>query len=134
MSMKYDQFIKEVQSRARLSSLEEAVRATRATLSTLSERITEGEANNLVAQLPDEVAHLMGDSNYGQRFGLDEFFNKVSEKEGSRVQDAVYHARVVMEVLGDAVTGGELDDVKAQLPDEYNKLFEAGSTGEMPSD
>ena len=117
ISMKYDRFIKEVQSRARLSSPEEAVRATRATLSTLSERITEGEANNLAAQLPDEVAYLMGDPDYGQRFGLDEFFNKVSEKEGSRMQDAVYHARVVMEFLGDAVTGSELDDVKAQLPD-----------------
>ncbi|HEQ98917.1 MAG TPA: DUF2267 domain-containing protein [candidate division Zixibacteria bacterium] len=132
--MKYDEFIREVQSRARLSSLEEAVRATRATLSTLSERITEGEANNLAAQLPDEVVYLMGDSDHGQRFGLDEFFNKVSEKEGSRMQDAVYHARVVIEVIGDAVTGGELEDVKAQLPDEYNKLFEAGSKGEMPSD
>ncbi len=132
--MKYDDFMKEVQSRARLSSMEEAVRATRATLDTLSERITEGEVGNLASQLPDEVARLMTNGNHGQRFGLDEFFSKVSEKEGSRVQDAVYHARVVIEVVGDAVTGGELNNVRDQLPDEYNKLFEAGSKGEMPSE
>ena len=44
---------------------------------------------------------------------------------------AVYHARVVMEVLQEAVTKGEMDDVRSQLPDEYAPLFEAGSQGEM---
>jgi Uncharacterized conserved protein (DUF2267) len=32
---------------------------------------------------------------------------------------AVYHARVVMEVLKDAVTEGEMEGVRSQLPAEY---------------
>jgi uncharacterized protein (DUF2267 family) len=36
-----------------------------------------------------------------------------------------------MEVLQDAVTGGEIDDIRSQLPPEYGPLFEAGSQGEM---
>ncbi len=44
---------------------------------------------------------------------------------------AVYHARVVMEVLQEGVTEGEMGDVRSQLPAEYDPLFEAGSQGEM---
>jgi uncharacterized protein (DUF2267 family) len=36
-----------------------------------------------------------------------------------------------MEVLQEAVTEGEMDDVRSQLPDEYAPLFEAGRQGEM---
>ena len=45
--------------------------------------------------------------------------------------DAAFHARVVVEVLGEALTAGEMDDVRAQLPDNYAPLFEAGSEGDL---
>jgi uncharacterized protein (DUF2267 family) len=45
---------------------------------------------------------------------------------------AAFHARAVIEVLSEAVSKGELDDVRAQLPAEFDRLFEAGSTGHMP--
>ena len=44
---------------------------------------------------------------------------------------AVYHARVVIGVLQDAVTEGEIAHVRSQLPAEYSPLFEAGSQGQM---
>jgi uncharacterized protein (DUF2267 family) len=44
----------------------------------------------------------------------------------------VFHARAVVDVLKDAVTSGEIDHLRAQLPPDYNKLFETGSTGRMP--
>jgi uncharacterized protein (DUF2267 family) len=63
---------------------------------------------------------------------LEEFLKRVNEKDGGVDQPrAVYHALVVMEVLQEAVTEGEMDDVRSQLPDEYAPLFEAGSQGEM---
>ena len=54
--MKYDEFIGQVRHRARLSSHAEAERATRATLETLAERLAGGEAHDLAAQLPPELA------------------------------------------------------------------------------
>ena len=63
---------------------------------------------------------------------MDEFFERVTERdEGVDQPKAVYHARVVMEVLGDAVTKGEMNHVRSQLPEEYEPLFQAGSQGEM---
>jgi len=55
----------------------------------------------------------------------------VAAKESADVPDAAHHARAVVAVLQEAVTTGELDDIRAQLPDSYKPLFEAGSEGEM---
>ncbi len=132
--MKHDEFIGQVQHRARLSSRGAAERATRATLETLAERLAGGEAKDLAAQLPLEIAeHLRGQwSALGERFSLDEFFRRVSLREGVDLSDAVFHARAVIEVLSEAVSRGEMDDVRAQLPTEFDRLFESGSTGHMP--
>jgi len=133
--MKHDEFIGQVQHRARLSSRGAAERATRATLETLAERLAGGEAKDLAAQLPPELAeHLRsGWSAMGERFSLEEFFRRVSQREGADLPEAVFHARAVIEVLSEAVSRGEMDDVRAQLPAEFNRLFEAGSTGQMPA-
>ena len=132
--MKHDEFIGQVQHRARLSSRGAAERATRATLETLAERLSGGEAKDLAAQLPPEIGeHLRGSwSAIGDRFSLDEFFKRVSRREGTDLPDAVFHARVVIEVLREAVSKGEMDDIRAQLPAEFDRLIEAGSQGHMP--
>ena len=54
--MKYDEFIKEVQTHGHIESREEAERATRATLETLAERLVGGEPHDLASQLPPELA------------------------------------------------------------------------------
>ncbi len=132
--MKHDEFIKQVQHRAHLNSRNEAERATRATLETLAERLTGGEANDLASQLPQELAEYLrsASSGMGNRFSLDEFFHRVSRHEGVDLPKAVYHARTVIEVLSEAVSKGEMDDVRAQLPAEFDRLFKAGSAGRMP--
>lgn len=66
----------------------------------------------------------------GTDYSLDEFFQMVSQREGVELPQAVYHTRVVMEVLGEAISKGEIEDIKAQLPPEYNPIF-AGSQGQM---
>ena len=63
----------------------------------------------------------------------DEFFQRVARREGTALPDAIFHAHVVIEVLGEAVSPGEMDDVLAQLPAEYDRLFEAGSLGHRPA-
>ena len=36
---------------------------------------------------------------------------------------ATEHASAVMSVLGEAASGGELEAIRAQLPQEFNALF-----------
>jgi uncharacterized protein (DUF2267 family) len=133
--MQFDQFVGQVQSRARLASKGEALSAIRATLETLAQRLAGGEASHLAAQLPQEIGvYLRAVSDQdggGQRFSLDEFFQRVSEREKADLPAAAYHARVVVEVLGESVSAGEMADVRAQLPDDFQPLFEAGSSGRL---
>lgn len=131
--MKHDEFIGQVQHRARLSSRGAAERATRVVLETLAERLAGGEAKDLAAQLPPEIGeHLRGRwSGIGERFSLAEFYRLISQREGVDMPEAAFHARAVIEVLGEAVSKGEMADVRAQLPDEFDRLFETGSSGQM---
>lgn len=75
----------------------------------------------LGVQLPHEIAEFLKGptAGGGERFDSDEFFHRVCDKEGVDLPDAVYHARVVLEVLQEAVSPGEIDDVRAQLPPDY---------------
>jgi uncharacterized protein (DUF2267 family) len=130
----HDEFIGQVQQRARLSSRGDAERATRVVLETLAERLGGGEPKDLASQLPPEIGrHLLhARAGTGESFSLDDFFERVSTREGVDRPDAVQHARAVIAVLQEAVSPGELDDVQSQLPPDFDRLFKAGSEGAMP--
>ena len=46
--------------------------------------------------------------------------------------DAAFHARVVTALLSEVVTVGEIEDIRAQLPPDFAKLFEVENEGEVP--
>ncbi|MBI5446748.1 MAG: DUF2267 domain-containing protein [Deltaproteobacteria bacterium] len=129
--MGFDEFLGEVQDRAKLDSAEAALRCTRATFETLAERLAGGEPENIAAQLPVPLAAFLYRKGDGERFSWKEFIHRVSEREGVDGPAAAYHARVVFEVLKEAISPGEFEDMKAQLPDEFEALLESGSTGRM---
>ncbi|MBD0292492.1 MAG: DUF2267 domain-containing protein [Jiangellaceae bacterium] len=135
--MQHDEFIGTVQARARLGSRGDAERATRATLETLGERIPEGLAENLAAQLPVEIGeHLrrtvvLGGTGTGERFDAREFVRRVAERSGTDEPQAAFLARVVAEVVDEATSGGLFQKVAENLPDDLQRLVTAGSTGEM---
>jgi uncharacterized protein (DUF2267 family) len=133
--MKYDEFVAEVQERANLRSRDEAQRAIRATFETLGERLTADEASDLAAQLPQEIAiYLLPPYTEGtaQDFSLDEFFDRVSQREGVPLPDATLHARIVTGLLTETVTMGEIEDIRAQLPEDIRQLFMVENEGELP--
>ena len=125
--MQYEEFIGQVQHRAQLDSREAALGSTRATLETLSERIQPGEAENLGAQLPDELGRHLEKVDDVERFDYEEFLDRAADREnvgeGER-PDVAYRSKVVLEVLEEATTGGAFEQFKTQLPDEYDELFE----------
>jgi uncharacterized protein (DUF2267 family) len=133
--MQHDEFIGMVQSRARLSSRGDAERATRATLETLGERVPEGLADNLAAQLPHEIGeHLRRTEVYagagtGERFDRHDFVTRVAERAGVRESQAAYLARAVTEVVNEATRGTMLDKVAESLPTDIRELITTGSGG-----
>lgn len=125
--MQYQEMVNRVNEQIRTAAPGDAELAIQATLATLGERISGGEAENLAAQLPAELQTQLESGNYDEEaepFSLDEFYLRVAEREGDASPEvAVEHARAVMEQLTRAVTGGELADIQRQLPEEYEPLF-----------
>lgn len=127
--MQFNEFVGHVQNRARLGTEGETMRAIHATLLTLGERLQTNETDHLAAQLPREIGAYLREAEKDERFTLDEFFKRVSKRAATDLPEAVYHARAVIAVLQDAVSPGQLDDVRAQLPEDFALLFESGSEG-----
>lgn len=123
--MKHDDFIGQVQARARLDSRGAAETATRATLETLGERLPEGLATNTGAQLPVEIGRHL-EQERTERFDLDEFWQRVADREtaGVELPQAAFHSRAVMSVVAEAVTGGQLEKIQDALTPEWNPLFD----------
>lgn len=129
--MKFAEFTGKVQHKAKLATTGEAIAAIRATLETLAERTAGAEAENLAAQLPEEIGKFLRGKHIVQRFSLADFFDRVTEKGGVDKPVAVHYARAVIDVLQEAVSTGEIDDLRAQLPEEWEPLFEQGAEGNL---
>ena len=121
--MKGEQFIGEVRNLAELDTNEDAEKAIRATLETLRERLAGNEPSNLAAQLPPEIAPYVEGDGGREAFSVEEFYDRVAQRESIDRDEAVRHARAVATVVQTAVTGGELDDVRSQLSGDYEELF-----------
>ena len=134
--MNFDEFTGQVQHRLELPGTGEAVRAIRATLSTLGQRIPEGNAEDLAGSLPMEIDwYLTGAVHeHGQRFDWREFVSQVSEIEGADPPEAAYHAQVIMDLVGSAVPRSDLEQLRDLLPEseddgDWGELFEVIDAG-----
>ena len=121
--MNYDQFMGQVQNRLELPDTGRAVRATRAVLQSLGERLQAGEAEDLAGPLPMEVDYYLESADSGQRFDYDEFVSRVADRANVERADAAYYGKVVVGLVSEHVPAGEIQQVRAQLPDDYETLF-----------
>jgi uncharacterized protein (DUF2267 family) len=123
--MQHDEFVGQVQHRARLASRGDAEGAIRATLETLADRLQPRAAAHLAAQLPPEIAlHLRGVS-HPQHLDLHQFYSRVASREDAPIDvaKAAFHARAVMETVGEAVSSGALRKLVRQMPEEFRDLL-----------
>ncbi|MCW2947353.1 MAG: hypothetical protein JWR24_4070 [Actinoallomurus sp.] len=120
--MDYQQFIQITQRNAGLSA-EAAERAAQAALTTLAERLSKGEARDLLEQLPAEMKPWVYTESDAERFDFDEYLRRVAEREGVDVRTAERHARAVFFALGQAVSAEEIADVAAELPQDFEPLI-----------
>lgn len=125
--MNYDQFIKAVKDSAQFESRDAAIKATKATLETMRERLLGDEASNLAAQLPAELGDCLRgrEGQMGDNFKIDEFYRRISEREGVDTNVAANHAKAVMSVLSRAVSAGEFSDMRINFAKDYDELFAA---------
>ena len=121
--MNYKEFVGQVQHRLEYAQFGQAVRATRATLTTLGERLHEGEATDLASPLPMEIDRFLLEAEHGQRFDYSEFLERVAERERVDRADANYHAQQIIALIGEVVPPGNLEKARNQLPEDFDRLF-----------
>ncbi|WP_047863959.1 DUF2267 domain-containing protein [Rubrobacter aplysinae] len=123
--MQYEEFIESVGERAGIGYLE-AESATGTVLNTLAGFLVDSEGLDLSEQLPKGVAeHLrQRPPERSEFFSVEDFVQQVGEDEGIGPDKAETRSRAVLVVLQQAVSGGEMDDVRRQFPSEFDRLFE----------
>ncbi|MEY2535888.1 MAG: hypothetical protein QOF29_3798 [bacterium] len=130
--MDYAAFLELVQEGAGVDR-EAAERLTRATLETLAEHLARGEADDLAAELPPELAAWLHTTTAAEGFDLDEFLRRVSERAGTDLAVAERGARAVFTALAHAASPKELADIAAELGRSYGRLLARGPFGLAPT-
>jgi uncharacterized protein (DUF2267 family) len=127
--MRYATFMSIVEQAVAIGR-EQAERAASATLETLAERITGGEARDIAVFLPRELRPALESAlEPAEPFGLSDFLRRVAEREGVDEDSAREHARAVFKAIGAAVAPGELRDMVSQLPHDFEPLLRSAGIG-----
>ncbi|MFG2057537.1 DUF2267 domain-containing protein [Micromonospora sp. NPDC048930] len=120
--MNYTEFIQSVASKPKMSPAQ-AEPITRATLQTLTERITGGQARDLASQLPQELKASVSMAGVNpEPFGLPEFLERVQARAAVDLQAATDGARAVFDTLREKISAKEYGDVVDQLPQDFWQL------------
>jgi len=101
---------------------EAAERAAQATLQTLAERLPRGEAGHILRELPAEFMQWLHTETDAQAFDIDEFLDRVAQREDVDVETALLHARAVFFALGDALSPRAVAHLAGSLPRTFEPL------------
>ena len=132
--MDFDEFTGTAQHRLELAGTGETLRAIRATLLPLGERLPAGHAADLAASLPIEIKWYMtgGVHEHGQRFDWAAYLTRVNDIEGGDRADSAYHARVVIDLVREVVPESDFQQLRDELPESkesWGKLFAVVDAG-----
>jgi uncharacterized protein (DUF2267 family) len=132
--MDEEQFLNVV-AEAAGGSPEEARTWAHVVLQVLADRIGAGEARDLAALLPPELAPWVMTDHPAQPFDATQFVRRVADVLGVDVTTAERRTRAVLTALHRAVGERELEDVAAELSSDYWRLLPAGPwVGVVPAD
>ncbi|HET9174295.1 MAG TPA: DUF2267 domain-containing protein [Candidatus Saccharimonadales bacterium] len=113
--MQYRQLIKKVQDYSGFSD-QEAEQSLHIIVETLSARLQEGERQDFASQLPSELQDIALKPTGQEFFTHEDFYEQLSDIEGTTKAHVKKQLMAVWKALKEAASPGELDDVKAQLP------------------
>jgi uncharacterized protein (DUF2267 family) len=126
--VEYDEFIDRVAELAGVSR-EHAELLSHATLKVLADRISGGQALDLAAMLPDELAGHLRRSPHKQpkKYGFDEFVGKVHERAAGVPRKEVRPGiRAVLLALREVAGEKEFRDALSELPRQFEELLKEG--------
>ncbi|MBD3275000.1 MAG: DUF2267 domain-containing protein [Candidatus Marinimicrobia bacterium] len=127
--MQYTEFIQQVKSQANIESDEQAEQAIEATLETLGERLSRTEQENLAAQVVNELKEMVLKRTDVHSYNLEEFYNRVTARADIGYPDAVKRSQAVVNVLTDAISQGEIEDILSEIDKDFGELFGIESPG-----
>jgi uncharacterized protein (DUF2267 family) len=121
--VKYDQMAKAVDKRAGLGDWAEAERTLRVVVQALSDRLPGGEADDLVAQLPEPLKSEITVTPRADPMNPQAFLERVGRDLGLEQEETRDRVRAVFSMLHDAVTEGEWEEVVGPLDRKYAELI-----------
>ena len=130
--MNYKEIIRKVQEQIGLENEKQAEQTLRAVLGTLGERVYRKEERELAAQLPKELKDVFYEYQGPERnragtanYPLEEFYNRVKARADlTSFQEAQRQTKIVLHILQEAVSAGEIEDVRREMPEEFQALFD----------
>lgn len=124
--MEYREFVQQVQSRAGITTFEQAEYAVITSLEMLGKRMGRNAAAHIAQQLPPELASYIISTEEPDLdiHDLNELIARVGKKERAGYEAVESHVRAVIPVLVDAVTPAAIQRAIAGLPREMRIPFE----------
>ncbi|MCO1594499.1 DUF2267 domain-containing protein [Micromonospora sp. RHAY321] len=121
--MNYAEFLETVGKRAGMPAAE-AANVVGATLTTLAEGVSGGEARHLATRLPEELrGYLHKEVDFAERLDLVEFLNEVGARAGTGDERPAEGARAVLTTLREAVSPEDLESLESELPKDIRQLL-----------
>lgn len=125
------EFLDRVQSATGIAERERVEKVTSVVLNSLRGRILPDEADDVAAQLPDDIKELWGTGvrAFFEKFTgptkleKEEFISNVADKAQLDEERAEVSVRAVFHTLKDQITPGEAEDVAAELPKKLKILW-----------
>ncbi|MDP5018198.1 DUF2267 domain-containing protein [Anabaena sp. UHCC 0187] len=131
--MEYTEFITHVQSLTQSESREEAEVATRATLEIIKQIVPSDEREELAVQIPQELREYLRGSETEpiQSLHLQEFIERISQKESVEPTIAAIHVRAVFAVVQLAVSPDNFRKFYDYFSHDYEELFTISMTNKI---
>lgn len=125
--METDEFPANVGRRAGMESAEDVLDVTAATV--LHEPVAAGELRKFLTYLPDALDVPARPPDQPEAFPGEEFVRRLAERQGVDAPTAQRRARAVLATVAEAASDHEMKNVRSQLPNEYDVLFEPPDVG-----
>lgn len=125
------EFLERVQAATGIAEAEKVEKVTTVVLNSLRSRITRDEADDVSAQLPEDLKEMWGSgikafltSMMGpSKLDEAEFMDRVARNADLDPKMAEQSVRAVFHTLKDQISQGESEDVAAQLPKKLKVLW-----------
>jgi uncharacterized protein (DUF2267 family) len=129
--MSRESFLGRVEELGALTGRAETLRAVRAVLVGLGERLRDDEREALARELPPDTLDALSRCAYRGDFGRDELFARVARHGGTDLGFAIERTEVVLRALAEALPGEALLRLRKQLGADIAALLDEPDPGAL---